>query len=82
MVGEQPLAGFTFVITGTLSRPRDDVKAWIESLGGQVAGSVSQKTSYLVVGADPGGSKFNRAQELDTPLLTEEQLYALAGSQP
>ncbi len=82
VVGEQPLADLTFVITGALSRPRDDVKAWIASLGGKVAGSVSQKTSYLVVGADPGGSKYNRAQELNTPLLTEEQLYALAGSHP
>jgi len=79
---EQPLVDLTFVITGTLSRPRDAVKAWIESLGGKVAGSVSQKTSYLVIGADPGGSKYNRAQALDTPLLTEEQLYALAGIHP
>jgi DNA ligase (NAD+) len=71
-----------FVITGTLSRSRDDVKTWIESLGGKVAGSVSQKTSYLVIGADPGGSKYNLAQALNTPLLTEEQLYALAGMQP
>jgi len=82
VAGEQPLADLTFVITGTLSRPRDDVKAWIEALGGKVAGSVSQKTSYLVIGVDPGGSKYNRAQELDTPLLTEEQLYALAGTYP
>ena len=79
---EQPLADLTFVITGTLALPRDDVKAWIESLGGKVAGSVSQKTSYLVIGMDPGGSKYNRAQALNTPLLTEEELYALAGSHP
>lgn len=78
----QPLAGLTFVITGTLSRPRDEIAAWIESSGGKVAGSVSQKTSYLVVGDDPGGSKYNRAQALNTPLLTEEQLYALAGVRP
>ncbi|MGC9396674.1 MAG: NAD-dependent DNA ligase LigA [Anaerolineae bacterium] len=80
--GEQPLADLTFVITGTLSLPRNDVKAWIESLGGKVTGSVSQKTSYLVIGTDPGGSKYNRAQALDTPLLTEEELYALAGTHP
>ncbi len=78
--GAQPLAGLTFVITGTLSHPRDEVAAWIESLGGKVSGSVSQKTSYLIVGADPGGSKYNRAQALNTPMLTEEQLYALAGA--
>ncbi|MBN2394212.1 MAG: NAD-dependent DNA ligase LigA [Anaerolineae bacterium] len=80
--GEQPLADLTFVITGTLSFPRDEIKAWIESLGGKVAGSVSQKTSYLVIGADPGGGKYNRAQALDTPLLTEEELCALAGTRP
>ncbi len=81
---KQPLAGLTFVITGTLSRPRDEVAAWIEAHGGKVAGTVSQKTSYLVVGADPGGTKFNRAQALHTPLLTEEQLYALVegGARP
>ena len=78
---EQPLADLKFVITGTLSLPRDDIKVWIESLGGKVTGSVSQKTSYLVIGTDPGGSKYNRAQALDTPLLTEEDLYALAGTQ-
>lgn len=82
VVGEQPLAGLTFVITGTLSCSRDDVKAWIESFGGKIAGSVSQKTSYLVIGDDPGGSKYNRAQELNTPLLTEEQLRALVGTHP
>ena len=43
---------------------------------------MSQKTSYLVIGVDPGGSKYNRAQALNTPLLTEEQLYALAGIHP
>ena len=80
--GEQPLADLTFVITGTLSLPRNDVKAWIESLGGKVAGSVSQKTNYLVIGIDPGGSKYNRAQALNTPLLTEEELYAFAGTHP
>lgn len=77
-LAEQPLAGLTFVITGTLLQPRDDVKAWIEALGGKVAGSVSQKTDYLVIGDNPGGSKFNRAQALNTPMLTEVQLSDLA----
>jgi DNA ligase (NAD+) len=74
---DQPLAELTFVITGTLSRPRDDVEAWIEALGGKVAGSVSQKTDYLVIGENPGGSKYNRAQALNTPMLTEAQLSDL-----
>ncbi len=78
LLAEQPLAGLTFVITGTLSRPRSEVQAWIESLGGKVTGSVTPKTSFLVTGADPGGTKYNRAQELHTPMITEEQLTALA----
>lgn len=78
LLAEQPLAGLTFVITGTLSRPRSEIQAWIESQGGKVAGSVTPKTSYLVSGADPGGTKYSRAQELRTPMITEEQLTALA----
>jgi DNA ligase (NAD+) len=74
----QPLAGRTFVITGTLSQPRNAVKAWIESQGGKVTSSVSKNTAYLVVGENPGGSKVTRAQALGTPILTESQLYQLA----
>ncbi len=73
----QPLAGLTFVITGTLSQPREAVAARLEALGAKVSGSVSAKTSYLIVGTDPGGTKFNRAQQLGIPLLTEEELEAL-----
>ena len=78
MPGAGPLAGLSFVITGTLSRPRDEVAAWIESLGGKVVGSVSKKTSYLVIGADPGGTKFNKAQQLGIPMLDESALEQLA----
>lgn len=79
-VGEQPFAGLTFVITGTLSRPRGEISDWIASLGGKVTGSVSAKTDYLVVGEDAGGSKFNRAQSLGTPMLDEDALLRLAGT--
>jgi DNA ligase (NAD+) len=75
---EQPLAGLSFVITGTLSRGRNEVQTWIESLGGKVAGAVTSKTDYLVVGEGPGGSKYSRAQELNTPMVTEDELAALA----
>ncbi len=70
---EQPLAGLTFVITGTLSRPRSEVKRWIEARGGKVTGSVSKKTDYLVVGENPG-SKYDRAQALNIPILNEDEL--------
>jgi DNA ligase (NAD+) len=76
-VGEQPLAGQTFVLTGTLSSmTREEAAAAIERLGGKVSGSVSRKTRYVVVGADAGG-KLEKARELGVELLNEEQLTEL-----
>jgi DNA ligase (NAD+) len=73
-----PLAGKTFVITGTLPRrSREAATEAIEAAGGKVTNSVSKKTDYLVVGADPGGSKFTKAQELGTEQIDEDQLDAL-----
>jgi DNA ligase (NAD+) len=73
-----PFAGMSFVITGTLENySRVEMKALIESLGGKVSGSVSKKTSYLVVGDKPG-SKLNKAQELGVTILDETGLLAKA----
>ncbi len=72
-----PLEGLTFVITGTLSRPRKEIAALIEEQGGRVTGSVSGNTDYLVVGDSPGGSKYSKAQELDTPMIDEARLRAM-----
>ena len=74
-----PFAGQTFVITGTLSQPREDVVAWIESLGGKVTGSVSAKTNYLVIGDAPGAGKVSKAQQLNVPMIGEDELRRLAG---
>jgi DNA ligase (NAD+) len=74
------LDGLTFVITGTLpTLSRNEAKALIEDYGGRVTGSVSQKTSYLVVGDSPG-SKFDKAQKLNVPTLDEEALRDLIES--
>ncbi len=70
------LQGLSFVITGTLSRPREEIAARLESLGAAVAGSVSKKTSYLIAG-EKAGSKLKKAQDLGVPVLTEEQLEQL-----
>lgn len=71
-----PLAGKTFVLTGTLSVDRDEVKALIESKGGKVSGSVSAKTHYVVAG-EGGGSKRDKAEKLGVPILNEEELRAM-----
>jgi len=73
------LAGKSFVITGTLpAMSRSEATEYIERRGGKVIASVSSKTSYLLVGADPG-SKLKKAQDLGVPQITEEQLRSLAG---
>jgi DNA ligase (NAD+) len=73
------LAGLTFVLTGTLPNlKRNEAAALIEKHGGKVVGSVSKKTSYVVVGDDPG-SKLAKAQESGVSLLDESGLLALIG---
>jgi DNA ligase (NAD+) len=72
-----PFAGKTFVLTGTLTGlARDEAEAAIERLGGKVSGSVSRKTSYLVVGED-AGSKLEKARTLGVTTLTEEEFRKL-----
>jgi DNA ligase (NAD+) len=72
------LAGKTFVLTGTLTRPRDRVKKMIEDAGGRVSGSVSKKTDYIVAGTD-AGSKLDKARELGVSVIGEKDLDELLG---
>lgn len=78
-VTDSPIAGKTFVITGTLSRPRGEFEAMIKKFGGRVSGSVSKKTDYVLVGDSPG-SKADRAQELGVRMVNEEEFLKIVGS--
>ena len=72
-----PLAGMTFVLTGTLpTLGRDEAKDRIEAAGGKVSGSVSKKTSYVVAGEE-AGTKLDKAQSLGVPVLDEAGLLDL-----
>ncbi len=79
----KPLAGKTFVLTGTLpTLSRDQAKDLLEAAGAKVAGSVSRKTDYLVAGVE-AGSKLDKARELGVAVLDEAGLMALlAGASP
>jgi DNA ligase (NAD+) len=73
----KPLAGLTFVLTGTLpTLTRDEAAERIEGAGGKVAGSVSKKTSYLVAG-DDAGSKLAKAETLGVPVIDEAALLEM-----
>jgi len=73
----KPLAGKTFVITGTLpTLSRDEAKDRLEAAGAKVAGSVSKKTDYLVAGEE-AGSKLVKAQELGVAVIDESGMLSL-----
>lgn len=75
-----PLAGLTFVITGTLpTLSREEAKALIEQHGGKVTGSVSKNTNYLLAGEN-AGSKLSKAQQLNIPILDEAALRQMIQS--
>src|SRR5262249_16722707 len=67
----------TFVVTGTLARPREEIIRRIEQAGGKVSGSVSKKTTYLVAGADVAQSKMDAAQKHGVRVISEAELDEL-----
>lgn len=72
-----PLKDKVFLITGTLSKSRDDFKAIIENLGGKVSGSVSAKTSYVLIGSKPTAAKVSKAESLNVPVISEDDFNKL-----
>lgn len=78
IVGGQPFKGLTIVITGTLPRPRDEIKDEIVALGGKSPGSVSKNTSYVLAGEE-AGSKLEKAQELGVSILDWDAFLRLKG---
>ena len=80
-VGPQPLTGKTYVITGELSgMSREEAQAKLEALGAKVTGSVSKKTTALIVGTEPGASKSEKARALGIATLDEAGFLALLDS--
>jgi DNA ligase (NAD+) len=69
-----PLKGWSFCVTGVLSRKRDEVLADIRAAGGEVHDSVKKTTTYLVAGDKTGKSKLDQAKKYGTQVLTEAQL--------
>jgi DNA ligase (NAD+) len=74
---EGPLAGKAVCVTGTLSKPRGEVKVDIEAAGGRFASAVTKGTDYLVAGADTGEAKLLAAKKHGTQVIDEEELYRL-----
>ena len=77
---QQPLAGKVFVLTGTLSMPRNELKQQLQLLGARVTGSVSKKTDYVVVGENPG-SKRDQALQLGVTVLGEAECLQLMAAE-
>lgn len=75
-VKQSDISGKTFVITGTLSKGRDEFKAILEAHGAKVSGSVSKKTDFVLAGSE-AGSKLDKARELGVRVISEEELMGM-----
>ena len=74
--GKRVFEDLTFVITGTLSQPRQEVEELINKAGGHVSGSISKRTDFLVAGEEPG-SKFQKAQSLGVRIISYNELLKM-----
>ena len=75
-IKESAFTGKTVVLTGSMSRPRSEIKAILETMGAKVTNTVSKKTDFVIYGEDPG-SKYEKAQSLGVRLLTEEEMHQM-----
>ncbi len=80
-VAEGPFAGKTVVFTGALAMPRSQAERMVKSQGGRAGSSVSKNTDYVVAGEDPG-SKYQKAQQLGIPVLTEDEFRRMMEQSP
>lgn len=74
---ENPFKGKSVVLTGSMSKPRDEIKEFLESLGAKIVSSVSKKTDFVIYGED-AGSKYDKAVELGVAVLNEDKMRAEA----
>jgi len=77
-IKNSPFSGKTIVLTGTMKKPRGEIKEILENLGAHVTNSVSKKTDYVIVGEDPG-SKLEKAKKLGVKILEEEEMWKVIG---
>jgi DNA ligase (NAD+) len=75
-IKQTPFTGKTVVLTGTMSKPRSEIKKMLEDMGAKVTNSVSKKTDYVIYGED-AGSKYDKAKKLGVELLKEEDMWKM-----
>ncbi|MES2425506.1 MAG: NAD-dependent DNA ligase LigA [Bacteroidota bacterium] len=79
VLASEALSGKTFIISGTFERSRDELKDIIEQNGGKILSSISAKLNYLVAGDNMGPSKLEKAQKLNIPIISDEELMGMIG---
>jgi len=73
-IKQTPFTGKTVVLTGTMSKPRSEIKKMLEDMGAKVSGSVSKKTDFVIYGED-AGSKYEKAKKLGVTLMSEDEMW-------
>jgi DNA ligase (NAD+) len=79
VLASEALSGKTFIISGTFERSRDELKDLIEQNGGKILSSISAKLNYLVAGDNMGPAKLEKAQKLNIPIISDEELMGMIG---